>query len=60
MWLAQKGKNETNDSYRGEGSKRGCGRNNFRRRGVGTIEMRDMIFTMSVVEIMGHMKKIHA
>jgi hypothetical protein len=60
MCLAQKGKNQSHDSSRGEGSKRGCGRNNFRGRGVGTIKVRDLIFIVSIVERMGHMKQRHA
>lgn len=33
MCLAHKGKNQYHDSYRGEGSKRGHGRNNLKGRG---------------------------
>jgi hypothetical protein len=32
----------------------------IQRQGVGIIPMRDLIFTMNVVERMGHMKKIYA
>jgi hypothetical protein len=46
--LARKGKNQSNDSSRGEGSKRGCGRKNFRGKGVGIIKVRDLIFTVSI------------
>jgi len=33
LCLAQKGKNQSHDYSRGEGSKRGCGRNTFKGRG---------------------------
>jgi hypothetical protein len=58
--LAQKGKNQSHDSSGGEGNKTGRGTNNFRGRGVGTITVRDTIFTVPVAERMGHMKQIHA
>jgi hypothetical protein len=57
MCLYWKGKNQSHESSRGEGNERGCGRNNFRGRGVNTTKARDLIFTMTILERMGHMKQ---
>jgi hypothetical protein len=59
IFLAQKGKNQSHDSSRGEGSKRGCGRKNFIGNVVVTIKVRDMIFIVSVAERMCLMKQRH-
>jgi hypothetical protein len=59
MFFAWKGKNQTNDSYRGEGSRRGHKRKNFIGRGVGIIPLKDIIFIMIIGERMDHMKEIH-
>jgi hypothetical protein len=56
--LAQKGKNQSHDSSREEGSKRGRGRKNFRARGVGIIPMKGLISTIPIAEGMGHMKQM--
>jgi hypothetical protein len=57
MCLAQKGKNQSHDSSRGEGSKRGHGKKYFRGRGVGIIKVRDLIFTVFIVERMDMMQR---
>jgi hypothetical protein len=44
-------------SFRGEGNKIGRGRKNFRGRGVDITKARDMIFTMTIAEGMGHTKQ---
>jgi hypothetical protein len=60
MHLAPKGKNQSHNSSRGEGSKRGRGRKNLKGRGVDTAKVRDLIFIVIVAERMGHMKQRHA
>jgi hypothetical protein len=45
---------------RGEDNKRGHGKNIFRGREAHIIPMRNLIFTMLIMERMGHMKKTHA
>jgi hypothetical protein len=50
VFLAQKVKNQSHDSSRGEGSKRGRGKNNFKDKGVGIIKVRDMIFIVFIVD----------
>jgi hypothetical protein len=57
--LSQKGKNQSHDSSKGEGNKISHGIKNFRGRGVVITEVRDLIFTTTVVERMGHMKQTH-
>lgn len=49
MCLAQKGNNQSHDSSRGDGNKRGSGRKNFRSREVDITMVRDFIFTVFVV-----------
>jgi hypothetical protein len=48
MCLIQKRKNQSHDYSRGEGNKRGHGRNNFRGRGIDTTKVRDLIFTVTI------------
>jgi hypothetical protein len=59
VFLTPNGKNQSHDSYIGEGSKRGHGKNNFKGGGVGTILMRTLIFMVSIVERM-NMRQRHA
>jgi hypothetical protein len=56
VYLAQKGKNQSHESSRGEGSKRGRGKKNFKGKGVGIIPVRDLIFNVSIAKRIGHMK----
>jgi hypothetical protein len=60
LCLPQKGKNQSHDSSSGEDNKRGRGIKTFKGRGVGTIEVIYLIFTVTIAERMVHMKQIHA
>jgi hypothetical protein len=59
MCLTQKGKNQSHDSSRRKSIKRERGKKNFMGRGVKKIKVRGLIFTVFLVEIMGHMKRRH-
>ena len=50
MHLAQREKNQSHDYSRGDRSRKGCGKNNFKARGVDTTMLRDLIFNVFIAE----------
>jgi hypothetical protein len=47
--LVGKGNNQSHDSSREGGNERACRKKNFRGKGLGTIMVKDLIFTVSIV-----------